>query len=119
MLTSDDLDGLRATVAASFNTTCTRRRYAVGTADTFGNPTAGATSDVAYACRFVPAPGNEDTVDRDVQINEGAVLLPYDADVLGGDQLIVSSTTWEVIGPAVGQSWSTHLRVIVRRTAAT
>lgn len=115
---ADQLEGMRATVAASLDDSCTRRRFAAGAADAFGNATQGAVADVTLACRKVPAPGNEDTVDRDVQTHEAAFLFEYDADVVGDDEIVHDAVTWQVIGPATAQSWPTHLRVIVRRTEA-
>lgn len=113
---ADELADLRAEVEATLEDTCTRRRYADGALDERGNPTQGAADEVEYACRLVPAPGSEDTVDRDVQTHDASFLLPHDADVIGGDILEHDEITWEVIGPAVTQSWPTHLRVIVRRS---
>lgn len=118
MITDEQLASMQADIESSLYDTCTRRRHATGAADTFGNPAAGAASDVTYDCRLVPATGSEDTLDRDVQTKEGSFLLPHDADVIGGDQIIHDAVTWEVIGPAVAQSWTTHLRVLVRRTDA-
>lgn len=117
MFDADELADLRAEVESTLEDTCTRRRFAAGAVDDYGNPTQGAADDDEYPCRLVPAPGSEDTVDRDVQTHEASFLLPHDADVVGGDVLIHDST-WEVIGPAVTQSWPTHLRVIVRRSEA-
>lgn len=110
---------MQAQLADSLNTTAVRRRYAAAADDPYGIPTQGAASNVTYAARLVPAPGNEDTVDRDVQTHEASVLLPSGADIVGGDQLVIDATVWEVIGPAVSPSWETHLRVLVRRTDAT
>lgn len=118
MISADELSSIQATVEDTLEETCIRRRYAEGAADVFGNPAVGAATDVTYDCRKVPAPGNETTVDRDVQTHEASFLLPHDADVIGSDVLIHDSVTWQVLGPATDQSWPTHLRVIARRTEA-
>jgi hypothetical protein len=118
VITDDQLASMRSTLGDSLTDTCTRRRYAVGTADAYGNPAQGTAADVAYDCRLVPAPGNEESTDRDVQTHDAAFLLPHDADVIGTDLLIHETVIWQVLGPSVTQSWPTHLRVLVRRTEA-
>lgn len=118
MIHRDQLARMQDTVEQSFNSTCVRRRFDMTTLDRFNNPVRGAPTDVTYACRKVPAPGNEDTTDRAVQTSEAGFLLPHDADVEATDVLIHEGDTWEVIGPTTGQSWETHLRVLVRRSEA-
>lgn len=118
MFTAEELASMRATMGETLDDSCVRRRYPDSSVDDYGNVTRGIPADVPYACSKKPAPGAEDTTDRDVQTNEASFLLPHDADVAGGDELVHDGTTWHVIGPAVTQSWATHLRVFVRRTEA-
>lgn len=119
MISADQLASMQTQLEASLHQTCTRRRWP-DVADGYGNLVRDTANpvDVVYPCRLVPAPGNESTVDRDVQTSEASVLLPHDADVAGGDALVIDAAVWEVLGPAVTQSWATHLRVLVRRTVA-
>lgn len=117
MITDAELESMRSTVSSTLIDTCVRRRYTDGTPDDYGVP-ARTSTDATYACRKLPAVGSEDTTDRNVQTYEASMLLPDDADVEGDDVLVHDGDTWQVLGPASTQSWTTHLRVNLRRTAA-
>lgn len=115
IFSADELADMRATLEETLEGTCTRQRYAAGAEDDYGNPTQGALSASVFACRLVPAPGNERTTDREAQVHDAAFLIPHDADVVGSDRIVHDGVTWEILGPTVTQSWTTHQRVIARR----
>lgn len=119
MISADQLASMRTQMEASFSQTATRRRWP-DTTDDYGNQTrdTGNPTDITIACRLVPVTGTEDPVDRDVIGHFATVLVAHDADVTAADALIIDSTTYEVTGPPVAESWSTHLRVPVQRTEA-
>lgn len=114
---AQELAGLRLQAESLMADTCIRRRYTDGVADEYGNATR-TSSDVVLPCRKVPAPGNEDTTDRDVQTHEAAFLFAWDADVVGSDELVHDGVVWQVIGPPISQSWPVRLRVLARRSEA-
>lgn len=97
--------------------TCVRRRYTSVAVDDYGIPTSTVT-EVSLPCRKVPAPGTEDSTDRNVQTHEAAFLFPYDTDIEGSDELLHDGVIWQVIGPPLSQSLPVRLRVLARRSEA-
>lgn len=115
IFTDSELADVRALMEQSFDTTATRQRAGT-TTDRYGATVADWTSptETSYACRLVPAVGVEIVDDgRDALITQPTARLPYDADVLGGDRLVINGDTYEVDGPPA--AYSAHLDCRIKR----
>lgn len=112
-----ELPELRRQAESMMTDTCVRRRYTEGAPDDYGTPTT-TVSELSVPCRKVLAPGNEESVDRDVQTHDAAFHVPHNSDIRGDDELVHDGVTWHVIGPPIAQSTPVRLRVLARRSEA-
>lgn len=115
IFTDSELADARTLMEQSFDTTATRQRAGT-TTDRYGAtiPDWTSPSETSYACRLVPVAGIELVGDgRDALIAQPVARLPYDADVAGGDRLVINGDTYDVDGPPA--AYSAHLDCRIKR----
>jgi hypothetical protein len=122
VLTAWEITSMQETVVGSFDATAVRQRWST-TTDEYGDQVRSTASDLALPCRLFQTTGSEVTQDRDTQVSDWSLHVPYDADVTGHDTVIVypvlfadydsaarpsPTGTFEVIGPPLVRA--THKR---------
>lgn len=85
-------------------------------ADAFGDPVAGATTELALlGCLFAPGPSQELGVGAAGTDTDGTVYAPPGADVRSTDRMRVRGQVFTVVGDP--QDWGAEGVVIVLRKA--
>ena len=116
MITSSELDVMRALQTATLELTCQIRRKTL-TDDSMGGQTESwANSGSQTVCRISEISNANATerllADREVSQMGYIVTLPYGKDVIAGDRLLISgSRTFEILG-VIKRSYETATRVI-------
>ena len=111
MLSAAEVAAMRATQGEALPDTCSRERVTL-TADGTGGHTQ-ETATVAYTCRVSPTSGRDlEVAARLTSERTLTVTLPWDADVISEDALLIGGRRLEVIAPLVGGAWQTALRVL-------
>jgi hypothetical protein len=98
VLTEDELVAMRETYGMVLSQTCTRRRYATPSGDAEGNVVRGTVTPATYPCKRQRTTATERIDGKDTQIVEDVLLLPFDADVTGRDQITIGADVYEVVG---------------------
>jgi len=111
MLSATDLATMRATQALALPDTATRTRK-IETPDGMGGYTT-TDSTTTYACRIAPTSGRElEIAARLTSAVAFTMTLPYNADVVASDELVVSGRTLKIMAVLAGGAWQTALRVL-------
>jgi SPP1 family predicted phage head-tail adaptor len=111
MLSATEVAAMRAIQGEALPDTCSRERVTL-TADGTGGHTQ-KTDTQSYACRVAPTSGRDlEIAARLTSAVTFTVTLPWDADVISEDALLIGGRRLEVIAPLVGGAWQTALRVL-------
>ena len=100
MLSTADLDGMRATVALTLTDTATIQRPSRASDGAGGFTTTWGTV-ASTSCRVVPAGSSPQEMVFAEKVRPKAlfrITLPHDADVRVGDRIVMGSVTYEVVG---------------------
>jgi hypothetical protein len=85
---------------ANFDQSCKRARIAAGSISSVGDQADGASSETTYACRIrhdVSKGVQEQVVGGSpVAIGDWRILLPYNADVIPKDTIVIGSDVWQI-----------------------
>lgn len=114
MLSPAVLDGIRATVAASFDKTATISRPTAG-GDGMGGRAGGSAAVGTVACRLAPAGLTPQEREIAGKVREKAtwrVTLPSGTDVRAADTLVIDGRHFAVVAPLNGRSQETCIRVV-------
>lgn len=114
MFDTDELEDMRSTVKDTFTQTATVLTFTEGAEDDYGNASESWEAGAEYPCLLSQRAAIEFTDDRNTQIREWVVRLPYDAAVTGKDRLQIDGSVYEIIGPPEIPAVATHLTVPVR-----
>lgn len=111
MLSATEVAAMRTIQGEALPDTCSRERVTL-TADGTGGHTQ-KTDTQSYACRVAPTSGRDlEIAARLTSAVTFTVTLPWDADVISEDALLIGGRRLEVIAPLVGGAWQTALRVL-------
>lgn len=99
MLTSEELASVQATLDDARTQTVQVLVRSAGAEDVFGNPADSYAAPVSYTGLVVPVSAQEVTEDRETQISDRKLRLPYDAVISGRDRVVCEGVTYEVVGP--------------------
>ncbi|AZF90297.1 MAG: head-tail joining protein [Phage 5P_3] len=114
MMDAADLTWMRAAQAATMTTACTVRRT-TNTADGLGGQTP-STASVATTCRLAPTGGQElEIAARLTALTTVTITLPYNTDVLAGDEIVIGAVVYRVIAVLAGGTIITALRTLAVR----
>lgn len=117
MISAADLAAMVAAQTTALPSTCTISRKSL-VADTMGGYTeTWATLTASVACRLSPlsAPTEAIMAERYGGRQTWQLTLPAGQDVTHDDRVVISSTTYEVVGLNSAGAWETARRVIVAR----
>lgn len=116
MLSATELAAMRETVESALPDTCTIQSATVGR-DSIGAPTRAWTDRATgVACRLAARTVQERVLgEKATHVGDWVLTLAYDEVIEPGDQVLIGTDAYEVVGIDEAKSWNLGQRVGVNR----
>jgi len=115
MLTSDEMEAMRAVQSAAMPDSCTVKRLTL-TSDGAGGQSEGWDTSATVSCRLgrLGQSGEERAIaERLAAVTPFVVTVPTGTDIRPEDRIAIGGRTFEVVAVLATGAWETALRVAV------